>query len=279
MKIHAIQTGTVQVRERQRSGTGRGIVRFLNTLLDRTWTPPLPIHAWVVEHPEGVILVDTGETARASEAGYFPRWHPYYRVGVRARVSPADEIGPALRGLGLRPGDVRWVVMTHLHTDHAGGLEHVAGSEILASREEIEDAGGLMGRMRGYLPHRWPAGFSPTPVPFVPEPLGPFPETYPLTRAGDVRLVPTPGHTRGHLSVTLELGDTVFFFAGDTSYTEANLHAGVVDGVASMGAGEETAGRTLARIRELGRRRRLIYLPSHDPEAEGRLQAGLAAHT
>lgn len=272
MKIHAIQTGTVQVRERQRIGKGRGPVRFLNTILDRTWTPPLPIHAWVVEHPEGVILVDTGETARASEPGYFPRWHPYFRVGLREQVSPADEIGPALGKLGLRPEDVRWVVMTHLHTDHAGGLEHVAGSEVLASREEIEDAGGAMGRMRGYLPHRWPSGFSPTPVPFVPEPFGPFPETYALTRAGDVRLVPTPGHTRGHLSVTVELADTVFFFAGDASYTEANLHAGIVDGVASMGAGEATAARTLDRIRELRRRRRLIYLPSHDPGAEGRLR-------
>lgn len=279
MKIHAIQTGTVQVHERQRSGEGHGLVRFLNTLLDRTWTPPLPIHAWVVEHPEGVILVDTGETARASEPGYFPWWHPYFRVGLRERVSPADEIGPALGRLGLRPRDVRWVVMTHLHTDHAGGLEHVAGSEVLASREEIEDAGGVLGRVRGYLPHRWPSGFSPTPVPFVPEPFGPFPETYALTRTGDVRLVPTPGHTRGHLSVVVELGDTVFFFAGDASYTEANLHAGIVDGVSSMGAGEATAARTLARIRELGKQRRLIYLPSHDPGAEDRLRDGLASLT
>ena len=37
------------------------------------WTERLPIYAWTIEHPEGVIVVDTGETARTSDAGYFPR--------------------------------------------------------------------------------------------------------------------------------------------------------------------------------------------------------------
>lgn len=275
MRIHAIQTGTVRVHERQRSGSGRGPWRFLKTLLDTTWTAPLPIHAWVIEHPEGVILIDTGETARAAEPGYFPRWHPYFRFGLTERVDPEAEIGPALRGLGIGPEDVRWVVMTHLHTDHAGGLGHVAGSEVLVSAEEYEDARGFMGKVRGYLPQHWPRDFSPTLVRFPSEPFGPFPESHPLTGAGDVRLVPTPGHTRGHLSVAVELGDVVLFFAGDASYTEANLHAGIVDGVASMGAGEDAAARTLARIRTLGETRPLVYLPSHDPGSEQRLRQAL----
>lgn len=272
MKIHAIQTGTVQVHERQRAGEGRGPLRFLNTLLDRNWTPPLPIYAWVVEHPEGLILIDTGETARTAQPGYFPRWHPYYHLAVRAQVGPEMEIGPALEALGIRPPDIRWVVMTHLHTDHAGGLGHVTGSDILVSRTEYEDARGPMGRIRGYLPHRWPDGFSPTLVSFAPESFGPFRESHTLTRAGDVRLVPTPGHTRGHLSVAVEDGDRTFFFAGDASYTEESLHAGIVDGVASMGGGEDVAATTLARIRALGQERALVYLPSHDPGSARRLE-------
>ena len=83
MKIRAIQTGTVAVKTRQREGMGRGKRRLMNTFLDRQWTDPLPILAWAVEHPEGVIVIDTGETARTSEAGYFPRWHPYFRTGLR----------------------------------------------------------------------------------------------------------------------------------------------------------------------------------------------------
>src|SRR6478736_1283569 len=121
IRIHPIQTGTVVVHERQRDGTGRGPARLARTLADRRWTEPLPILAWAIEHPEGLIVVDTGETARAAAPGYFPAWNPYFRLGMRLQLEPADEIGPALERLGLRPRDVRRVVLTHLHTDHAVG--------------------------------------------------------------------------------------------------------------------------------------------------------------
>jgi hypothetical protein len=95
IRIHAIQTGTVAVKARQRRGSGPKAVRLVNTLRDPEWTEPLPILAWVIEHPEGLIAVDTGETSRSSQAGYFPRWHPYFRFGVRTAVNPDQEIGPS----------------------------------------------------------------------------------------------------------------------------------------------------------------------------------------
>ena len=131
MKIHAIQTGTVAVKTRQREGVGRGKRRLLNTFLDREWTDPLPILAWAIEHPEGVIVVDTRQTARASEPGYFPRWHPDFRTGLREWVAREEEVRPQLERLGISPAEVRWLVMTHRHTDHAGGLHHFPKSEIL----------------------------------------------------------------------------------------------------------------------------------------------------
>jgi len=271
MDITAVQTGTVSVRNRQRAGSGPGPLRLLNTLRDRTWTAPLPIYAWVIAHPEGAIVVDTGETARAAEPGYFPRWHPYYRLGVREWVAPEQEIGPQLAALGIAPSDVRRVVMTHLHTDHAGGLHHFPRSEILVSLRELEISAGLAGRLRGYLSNRLPNLFSPRAVEFEDEPLGPFPRSLRLTQAGDVRLVPTPGHTPGHMSVALERDGETVFLAGDTSYTEAHMLAGTVDGVAPD---VESARLTLARIRELAGARRLVYLPSHDPDSGTRL-AGL----
>ena len=109
MKVHALQTGTVLVRTRQREGSGRGPLRALNTMLDRQWTEPLPILAWAIEHPEGVIVVDTGETARAAQPGWFPRWQPYFRLAVRVYVTSDQEIGPALRAAGLDP-DAFWQI-------------------------------------------------------------------------------------------------------------------------------------------------------------------------
>jgi hypothetical protein len=97
MKINAIQTGTVAITTKWREGAGRGRRRLMNMLLDREWTEPLPIYAFAIEHPEGVVVVDTGETARVSEPGYFPRWQPFFRFAVRERVEPEQEIGPPAR--------------------------------------------------------------------------------------------------------------------------------------------------------------------------------------
>src|SRR5579859_2327446 len=246
IRIHAIQTGTVTIKASQPIGRGRGFQRQLNILTDPQWTAPLPIYAWVVEHPEGVIVVDTGETARTADPGYFTRWSPYFRLAVRAAVRPEDEIGPQLQRLGIAPRDVRWVVLTHLHTDHAGGLAHFPQSEILVAREEYQAAHGVGGQLRGYLPQRWPAWFQPRFVDFAPRAVGPFPESFALTRADDVFVLPTPGHTPHHLSVVVRAGEATIFLAGDTSYNEALMVAQTVDGVSPDVA---VAQQTLARIR------------------------------
>jgi len=82
-KVHAIRTGSVQVRQAQMAGKGHGIARVANVLFDEQWTEWLPIYAWVIEQGESIVLVDTGETARVHEAGYHPRWHPFFQRAVR----------------------------------------------------------------------------------------------------------------------------------------------------------------------------------------------------
>lgn len=101
--------------------------------------------------------------------------------------------------LGFDVRDVRHVVLTHLHTDHAGGIFHFPTAAHAASRAEIEHASGLRGKLRGYLPQHWPRWFDPRPLDFDGPPFGPFASSEPLTEAGDVVLLRTPGHTPGHL--------------------------------------------------------------------------------
>jgi len=268
MKIHAIQTGTVAVTTAWQEGVGHGRRRLLNATLDRKWTEPLPIYAFAIEHPEGVIVVDTGETARVSEPGYFPRWHPVFRA-FREWVEPEQEIGPQLAQLGIGPRDVRWVVMTHLHTDHAGGLHHFPDTQILVARAEIEYAAkGLQGRLRGYPSNRWPAWFDPTPLDLEPEPFGPFPQSLQLTNAGDVTLVPLLGHTPGQIGVLVEDGDHTVLLAGDSSYNQDLLLRGKVDGV---GPDEQAERVTHERIRAYAVANPTVYLVAHDPETSARL--------
>ena len=253
------------VKEAQRRQKGDG--GLAKVLFGRAWTEWLPIHAWLIEHDEGLFLVDTGETARATQPGYFPRWQPYFKLAVRMDVSPGDEIGRKIRELGLDPQDVRTVILTHLHTDHAGGLHHFASSEVLVSESEHKSAQGFRGMVQGYLPHRWPEWFEPKPIQFELKPIGPFEESYELTSSGDIVIVPTPGHTEHHVSVIVKTEGVVYFLAGDTSYSQEILFQRKPDGVSPN---PKQAIETLDKILRYSKMESLVYLPTHDPETAER---------
>ena len=162
MTIHAIQTGSVRIKTAQVQGQGRGLRRRLGVFVDRHWTQWLPTYAWVIDHAEGVIVVDTGQATHLLDSAR--SLHPYRRWEVMFRIEPDEELGPQLRALGIAPHDVTRVVLTHLHIDHDGGLAHVPHREILVPRGELRSASGWMGRLRGYLPNRWPSWFDPVPL-------------------------------------------------------------------------------------------------------------------
>jgi len=268
MTIHAIQTGSVRIKRAQVEGRGHGLRRRLAVFTDPHWTAWLPTYAWVIEHREGVIVVDTGQGAHLLETA--TSLHPYHRWEVAFRIDRDEEIGPQLRRLGIGSRDVKRVVLTHLHMDHDGGLAHFPHSEILVAPGELRAASGWVGRMRGYLPNRWPSWFDPLPLHLAAEPFGPFISSRRLTEAGDVVAVATPGHTADHLSVLVQESDATVFLAGDASYDEQLMLAGRVDGVS---ADEHVARATLDAITRLTQARPTVYLPTHDPQSAARLAA------
>jgi Metallo-beta-lactamase superfamily len=171
MRIHAILTGRVQIKEAQIEGRGHGLWRQIQPIVSSEWAEWVPVYAWAIEHPEGVIVVDTGSGAHLKS---LPRWHPYFQLAVRFDIEPEQEVGPQLRSLGIGERDVKTVVLTHLHIDHDGGLAHFPQSRIFADSGEIARAAGIAGAIRGYLPRRWPQWFDPQPLPWQNLSCGPF---------------------------------------------------------------------------------------------------------
>jgi N-acyl homoserine lactone hydrolase len=265
VRVHVIETGRVQIKASQIVGRGYGLARRIAPLFDAEWSDWLPVNAYAIEHRDGVILVDTGVSAAVKR---LPRWHPYFRSCVRFAIEPEQEAGAQLRALGVAATDIKQVVLTHLHIDHDAGLGAFPSSEILVSPGELERAAGAAGRLRGYLPQRWPKAFDPKPLILDDGSYGPFPQSKRLTADGAIVAVATPGHTPNHLSVIVEDGDAAVFIAGDASYNEETMLKGTIDGVSDN---ENQAAATLAAIRAFAEARPTVYLPAHDPEATERL--------
>ena len=256
IKVHAVICGWIKYR----NAHIRTLLNPYLVILDPTWGDWMPIFAWVIEHPEGIIVIDTGETARSS--------HPEHIKGsgingwlnrrlAKINISESSDISAQFGLLGIDPLDVRWVVLTHLHLDHAGGIEYFPKSEILLSHMEYV-------RPYAFVEGVYPSWFKPNLIGHFDDIGGVFGNGHVLTRAGDVIIVPTPGHTLNHQSVILKAPEGDLFFAGDASFNTENMETGFVPGI---NVDRRIARQTLMQIRDYCGRTPTIFLPSHDLDA------------
>ena len=120
------------------------------------------------------------------------------------------------------------------------------------------------------MPHRWPSWLAPNVYAFADDPIGPFARSQRITADGTVRVVPTPGHTPGHVSVVVQTDGVNYFLAGDATYAEATMLEPTADGVSPD---EDQALQTIQRIGAFVRDLPTVYLPTHDERSVERLLA------
>lgn len=217
--IHVRRLTTGVARQRRAS---RGRLRYV---IDDWEDDALPVNAYLIDHPRARVLFDTGQTSDAAEPGYLPSWHPFVRL-ARFELEKADEVGPQLASVGVPPESVGVVVLSHLHNDHMGGVHAFPNATVLVDEGEWRHAQGLGGRLRGYIPGRWPPQVSVTPVALRGPGIGPFARSYDVLGDGRLRLVPTPGHTPGHTSLVVLGENRTWLLAGDLVHRADELETG-----------------------------------------------------
>ncbi|MEM6326022.1 MAG: N-acyl homoserine lactonase family protein [Bacteroidota bacterium] len=266
VRITAVRTGRVAVKEAHRTLTGPAVSRLPSIVLDPRWTPWLPITCWLIEHPDGPILVDTGETPRVAEPEYFacdPGTRFVYERLLAFDVPTEAALSVQCARLGVPVEEIPTVVLTHLHSDHAGGLPEVSHARAVTSETEA------VRPPQGAVRCRWPSGWRPDPTPYDGPASGAFATSHALTADGAVRTVPTPGHTPGHQSVVVETGGRRVLLAGDAAFNTEQIRRGTVAGICED---LPAARRTLALLREETEAGTLV-LCSHDPGAADALAA------
>ncbi|GAB4097133.1 N-acyl homoserine lactonase QqlR [Brachybacterium horti] len=271
--LSVLETGTIRIRpsHRTQSATRPVLLRRLKVIAgDRGWTEPLPINTYLIDHPDGPILFDTGESPHSTEKGWLPWWQPFFHRAVDIHVAPEEGIGARLAERGLRPEDLQAVVVSHLHHDHGDGLGDLASARRILVSEEHWDfyRKPFRATVEGAVPQHWPAGFTPERLRLTGPALGPWDRTYPITADGRVLGVPTPGHVPGHMSVVVLADDATYLLGGDVTYDQALLDQEHTDGVNNDPA---LAIDQLRRIKEFARSRPVVLLPAHDPDAARRL--------
>lgn len=246
MEVRCITTGRV----REKAGV-RGVRRYL---ADDWRTTTLPVHCFAVAHERGWCLFDTGQTPLAATAGYFPGWQPFFRLS-RFELGADESAVSQLKQAGVSPADVRWVVLSHLHTDHAGGVADFPAAQIVVARAEWSRAQGIPGRIRGYLPDRWPPAVTPTLIDLTGPALGPFAATHDVAGDGRLLVVPTPGHTPAHVALLVRDSAGDLLLGGDICHTGEEL--------------ERRSPAVAAWCREAG----VTFVVSHDDGASALLAA------
>jgi N-acyl homoserine lactone hydrolase len=266
VRLHPINSGEIQLRGLNPRPPRRGLAKLPRTLLGSMarradW---YPVPAFLVEHPRrGPFLIDVGYDPSVSSDPAETLGFLFGKVAMKHRLAEQD-VAEQVTARSVDPEDVSLVVMTHLHIDH------VSASRQWPQATFVVDAAERAAAQRGLGPYvksnlatieRW------REIDFAgadSQPFESFGRTVDLFGDGLVRLVSSPGHSLGHLSVLLRLRDRYALICGDAAMSTAELREPVIDGII---VDQDSYIRPGDEAREFMRAHPdTLAIPSHDKE-------------
>jgi len=159
-----------------------------------------PVPCFLVEHPRGKLLFDTGMNAYMRD---FVNASPQASLGFGVELDATQQIGARLRALEVSPDDIDFVALSHLHADHCAGLADIPNATMIVQQAEHDAAFGEDSPMydRTYFD--------------IGHPAKTIDGQHDVFGDGSVMLVPTPGHSAGHQSMLVHLPRGNVVLAGD----------------------------------------------------------------
>ena len=269
INIHILQCGSIRVSETVPYGNR---IDLRNTA--KQLTAPdrdrftLPVFTYLIEHPKGLILVDTGWCRDISPEGvYDPKavsavlpshlaalFHPSLPKGMA--------IHEQLDAMGIQPEDLDHVLLTHLDPDHVAGLKHVnKAKHIVLPEYEYYWSCRTVYKLR----QPWDLWIQyPMERPFYRgSTQGPNHWVVDLFGDESVQLFNVPGHTEGQAAIVVRNGDRFVLLAADAAYSPRNWQEMITPG---FGFSPEWQRKSLRWIAEMAKEPGCAaVLCSHDP--------------
>jgi glyoxylase-like metal-dependent hydrolase (beta-lactamase superfamily II) len=180
----------------------------------------IPISMWIIDHPKGLVVFDTGNNAKISDGGCKSYWQPALCDGLKTNQKRDDVIDQQLQKLGYSADKVKVVITSHSHLDHIGNIKMFPKAIHVIQKKELYQAW-------------WPEKFQRGDGVFV---MGDYDGPardfnylelegdYDLFGDGSITVLSTPGHTLGHQSVRVKLasGKTILM-SQDAIWMQENL--------------------------------------------------------
>jgi len=207
----------------------------------------IPVPFYLIEHPNGLALFDTGMK--------LDNWPAEFRQDGEQR--PDQMIDKQLASIGYKPDDIKYVIMSHLHLDHAGGMPFFPNATFIVRKSELRAAW-------------WPERFQ---VHYIFEDFKDTrnfnyielddTEVFDVFLDGSVLCIDTKGHSQGHQSLVVNLPKSGrYVLTADAAAMAEILDEGVLPAITWNA---EEAFKSLKKMQHL-KREGSIVLMAHDPD-------------
>ena len=217
-----------------------------------------PVYTVLIEHPDGLVLFDTACHPDAMKG----RWDSGNMLRTPYIVKENELLPNTLKKIGYKPDDIKYVVLSHLHEDHAGCLEMFTKAQIYVNDEELKQVlrlYALNGDMGAYIRNDIKAWLD-TQLNWVPV----DPETKEVELLEGITILNFgPGHTFGLMGLLVSLPNTGnVILASDTINTSKNYGPPIL----FPGRVYDSIGynKTVQRIAKLAKEKQARVFFGHD---------------
>lgn len=259
IKVHVLQTGKVKVDKAlpfYKSPLG-----FTGLFSKKENKITLPVSTYLIEHPKGLILFDTGWSKNIRDAKQKKLSFGEISSGVLPEGQAIDE---QLAKLGYQPEDLDFVLLSHLDGDHIGGIPYLAkAKQFMVSQQEMHATKGWQRNIRYDQKYWKDVNFKL--VHFNANGIGPKNASYDLFQDGSVQLVWTPGHSNGLMSILItNEQDQFILLVADVGYASKSWKQMILPGIT---INKKDGLASLRWVQKMNNNENcLAALANHDPD-------------